>query len=48
MDRRGIDIGEEVARRAGVPDDLDASAAGPYAIPSTRRRRAAAVALALV
>jgi len=42
MDRQGIGIGEEVARAAGFPDDLDASAAGPYTIPSTRRRRSAA------
>ena len=33
--------------QAGVPGDLDASAAGPYAIPSTRRRRAAAAVLAV-
>ncbi|MBU1865839.1 MAG: PepSY domain-containing protein [Actinobacteria bacterium] len=42
MERQGIGIGEEVARAAGVPEDLDASAAGPYTIPSTRRRRSAA------
>ena len=45
MDRHGIEIGEEAARAALVPDDLDASAAGPYAVPSTRRRRSAAVVL---
>ncbi|MCB2223554.1 MAG: PepSY domain-containing protein [Actinobacteria bacterium] len=45
MDRKGIEIGEEVAREAGVPDDLDANAAPPYTVPSTRRRRAVALAL---
>lgn len=47
MDRRGIGIGEEVARAARVPADLDASAAGPYTVPSTRRRRNTAVISAL-
>jgi hypothetical protein len=46
MDRKGIGIGEEVAREAGVPTDLDASAVYEYTIPSTRRRRSAAVAMA--
>jgi hypothetical protein len=46
MDRTGIGIGSEVAGEAGVPDDLDANAAPPYTIPSTRRRRVAAVAMA--
>lgn len=48
MDRHGIEIGEQVAREAGIPGDLDASAAGPYTIPSTRRRRNAAAAMAAV
>lgn len=45
MDRHGIEISEEVARAAAVPEDLDASAAAAYAVPSTRRRRNAAVVL---
>ena len=46
MDRKGIGIGEDVAREAGVPADLDASSVEEYTIPSTRRRRSAAVILA--
>ena len=45
VDRKGIEIGEEVARAAGVPDDLDASAAGEHTVPDTRRRRLVAVTL---
>jgi hypothetical protein len=45
MDRHGIEISEEVAAAARVPEDLDASAAGPYSVPTTRRRRAAAAVL---
>lgn len=37
-----MEIPSEVARAEGVPEDLDSSAVGPYAIPSTRRRRIAA------
>ncbi|MCJ7725096.1 MAG: PepSY domain-containing protein [Acidimicrobiia bacterium] len=48
MDRHGIEIGDQVAREAGIPEDLDASVVGPYTIPSTRRRRTAAVAMAAV
>ncbi len=40
-DRRGIEIPEEVARAAAVPEDLDASAVGPYSVPDTSRRRQA-------
>lgn len=42
-ERRGLEIGEEAARAAGVPDDLDATQREPYTIPSTRRRRTAAL-----
>jgi len=42
MDRHGIEIGEGIAQEVGIPEDLDASAVGPYTIPSTRRRRNAA------
>jgi len=48
MDRKGIGIGEEIAREAGVPADLDASSVEEYTIPSTRRRRSAAIAMALM
>ena len=48
MDRKGIGIEEEVARAAGVPDDLDASTAPPYTVPSTRRRRSASIAMVTV
>lgn len=41
--RRGIEIPEEVARAEAVPEDLDATQHAPYAIPTTRRRRSAAV-----
>lgn len=41
--RRRIEIPEEVARAEAVPEDLDAAQREPYTIPSTRRRRTAAV-----
>lgn len=41
--RRGIEIPEELASSQAVPDDLDATQRAPYAIPTTRRRRTAAV-----
>ncbi len=40
---RPFEISEEVARAEGVPDDLDATQRLPYTIPSTRRRRTAAL-----
>ncbi len=42
-ERRPLEISEEVARAAGVPEDLDASQREPYTIPSTLRRRTAAM-----
>ena len=42
-ERRPLEISEEVARAQGVPDDLDATQREPYTIPTTRRRRAAAI-----
>lgn len=42
-ERRRFEISEEVARAARMPDDLDATQREPYTIPSTRRRRIAAV-----
>jgi hypothetical protein len=42
-ERRPLEISEEVARAAGVPDDLDATQREPYTIPTTRRRSTAAV-----
>ena len=36
------EIPEDVARQAGVPEDLDSGAVGPYAFPSPLRRRTAA------
>jgi hypothetical protein len=41
--RRPLEISEEVARAAGVPEDLDATQREPYTIPTTRRRSTAAV-----
>ncbi len=38
---RRIEIPEEVAAAAGMPDDLDASALDPYAVPDPARRRRA-------
>ena len=35
----GIRIPAEVAREAGVPDDLDSGQLGPYQFPSPARRR---------
>lgn len=35
----GIRIPAEVAREAGVPDDLDSGQLGPYRFPSPTRRR---------
>jgi hypothetical protein len=40
---RPLDIPAEVAAAAGVPDDLDSVAFGPYAVPDTVRRRRSAV-----
>ncbi len=42
-ERRPLEISEEVARAQGVPYDLDATQRQPHTIPSTRRRRTAAV-----
>ena len=42
-DWRSIQIPEEVASAAAVPDDLDSNVVGPYAIPDTARRRRAGV-----
>jgi hypothetical protein len=42
-ERHPLEISEEVARAAGVPDDLDATQREPYTIPTTRRRRTAAI-----
>lgn len=40
---KGIEVPQEVADAEGLPDDLDASALGPYTVPSlTRRKRAGA------
>ena len=44
---RRIEIPEEVARAESVPGDLDAAQRAPYTIPSTRRRRNAAVVYAV-
>jgi hypothetical protein len=40
---RRIEIPEDVAAAAGMPDDLDASALDPYAVPDPARRRRAGV-----
>lgn len=42
-ERRPLEISEEVARAVGLPEDLDATQREPYTIPTTRRRRTAAV-----
>ena len=42
-ERGPLEISEEVARAQGVPYDLDATQRQPHTIPSTRRRRTAAV-----
>ena len=42
-DDRHIEIDGDLASAAGVPDDLDSTQREPYSIPSTRRRRTAAV-----
>jgi hypothetical protein len=34
-----MEIPDDVARAAGVPEDLDSTIVGPYAFPSPRRRR---------
>jgi len=45
-DLGGFEIPDEVAAAAGMPEDLDSSAVGPYRVPDTaRRRRAGAVYL---
>jgi hypothetical protein len=45
--RRRIEISGEVARAVDLPRDLDSTQRAPYAIPSTRRRRNAAVVYAV-
>jgi hypothetical protein len=40
--RRGIEIPDEVAQAAALPEDLDSSVTGPYTFPSPARRRNAA------
>ena len=45
--RRRIEIPGEVARAVDLPEDLDSTQRAPYAIPSTRRRRNAAVVYAV-
>ena len=40
--RRGIEIPEDVAATAAIPEDLDANVHDPYAVPDPDRRRAAA------
>ena len=42
-----VDIPREVADAEGVPEDLDSSLAGPYLIPSPRRRRRAGAVYAV-
>lgn len=42
-DSHPLEISQEVARAQRVPGDLDATQRQPYTIPSTRRRRTAAV-----
>jgi len=37
-----MEIPDDVARAAGMPEDLDSTVVGPYAFPSPRRRRNAA------
>jgi hypothetical protein len=45
--RRGIEIPDEVAQAAALPEDLDSTVTGPYTFPSpTRRRNAAWIYLA--
>lgn len=41
VDRRGIEIPEEVADAVALPDDLNADVLGPYTVPSLTRRRQA-------
>jgi hypothetical protein len=43
QERHPLEISEEVARAAGVPDDLDATQREPYAIPTTARRRTSGI-----
>jgi hypothetical protein len=45
--RRRIEIPGDVARAVDLPSDLDSTQRAPYAIPSTRRRRNAAVVYAV-
>lgn len=40
---RRIEIPEDVAAAAGMPDDLDATALHPYAVPDPARRRRAGI-----
>jgi hypothetical protein len=40
---RRIEIPEDVAAAAGMPDDLDASALDPYAVPDPAQRRRAGI-----
>jgi hypothetical protein len=42
-DRRAIEIPEDVAEAAAIPEDLNANVVGPYSVPDTARRRRAAI-----
>ena len=42
-DRRGIEIPEDIAGAARIPDDLDAGAPSEYAMPDVGRRRQTAI-----
>lgn len=43
-----MEIPDDIARSEGVPEDLDASAGGPYRMPSPRRRRMSGIVLLVV
>ena len=38
-DRRAIEVPEDVAAAAGLPEELDSNVVGPYSVPDTARRR---------
>jgi hypothetical protein len=42
-DWRAIEVPEEVAASAAIPEDLDSNVVGPYSVPDTSRRRRAGV-----
>ena len=42
-DWRAIEVPEDVAEAAAIPEELDSNVAEPYSVPDTARRRRAGI-----